>query len=326
MNRRQIILSGTMAAVTTSTANAGAAENAHGGNAGGDTVDLWPARPPGGERVTVREEIIERLAHGPMRDRFVQHVTRPNLMLFQPRTAWNGITMLLVPGGGYVRVVIDKEGVECAEWFTQRGFAAAVLRYRMPGDGWAAGADAPVHDALRALRLLRQRQLPTGSAARRIGLIGFSAGGHLCARLITELSLHYPRVDATDDAPGKPDFAVLMYPVIATTGAAAHAGSADQLRKAGVADADIARYSPQFNVTSHTPRTMLVHAGDDTSVPVENSLLMYQALQRAGVRSELHVFDNGGHGFGLRGVAGRNVAVWPELVQSWALSDDSSKT
>ncbi len=242
MNRRQIILAGSMAAFSTS-GNAASPTDP-----GGDVVDLWPAGTPGGEHVTVREEIVERLPDGPLRDRFAQHVTRPNLTLFQPRATWNGVTLLIVPGGGYVRVVIDKEGVECARWFTERGFAAAVLRYRMPADGWAAGADAPVHDALRALRILRHRQLPTGGVARRIGLMGFSAGGHLCARLITELSLNYPRQDVADDALSRPDFAVLMYPVIATTGTAAHAGSADQLRKAGVADPDIPRYSPNLNV------------------------------------------------------------------------------
>jgi len=116
-----------------------------------------------------------------------------------------------------------------------------------------------------------------------------------------------------------------MYPVIATTGAAAHAGSADQLRKSGVAEQELARHSPHLNVSGQTSPTLLVHAGDDTSVPVENSLLMYQALQSARVRSELHVFDTGGHGFGLRGVAGRNVAIWPQLVRNWALSDDIAK-
>lgn len=320
MNRRQIILAGSMAAITTSSADAASTD------VDVQTVDLWPAGTPGGEHVTVHEEIVERLPDGPLRDRFAQHVTRPNLTLFKPRTAWNGVTLLIVPGGGYVRVVIDKEGFEAADWFTQRGFAAAVLRYRMPGDGWAAGADAPVHDALRALRILRHRQLPTAAAARRIGIMGFSAGGHLCARLITELSLGYARQDAADEAVARPDFAVLMYPVIATTGPAAHAGSADQLRKAGVSEADIPRYAPHLNVTAQTPRTLLVHAGDDTSVPVENSLLMYQALHKASVRSELHVFDSGGHGFGLRGVAGKNVAAWPQLVQNWALSDDSTKS
>jgi acetyl esterase/lipase len=260
-----------------------------------------------------------------MRDRFAQHVTRPTVTWVPPRSAWNGVTLLIVPGGGYVRVVIDKEGFEAAQWFSERGFAAAVLRYRMPADGWDAGADAPVHDAMRALRVLRHRGLASGDAPRRLGIIGFSAGGHLSARLLTEPSLAYPRQDAADDLPARPDFGVLLYPVIATTGSAAHRGSADQLRKAGVADGDLARYAPPANVTPQTPRTLLVHAGDDTTVPVENSLLMYRALRAAQVRSELHVFDSGGHGFGLRGVAGRNVAIWPQLVQNWALADDAPK-
>ena len=148
---------------------------------------------------------------------------------YAPKVAYNGITLLIVPGGGYVRVVIDKEGVEAAEWFTARGFAAAVLRYRLPADGWASGADAPVHDAMRALRLLRSQPIAGGSAPGRVGVMGFSAGGHLCARLITEPDLAYPRRDSADDLSARPDFAVLMYPVIATTGAHAHAGSAQQL-------------------------------------------------------------------------------------------------
>jgi acetyl esterase/lipase len=318
MDRRQLILAGAMATLTPAISADPAPV------ATPDTIDLWPAGVPGGERVTVREEIVERLPEGPMRDRFAQHVTRPNLTLFEPKSAWNGVTLLIVPGGGYVRVVLDKEGFEAAQWFTQHGFAAAVLRYRLPADGWAAGADAPVHDAMRALRLLRRRKLSAGSP-RRFGIIGFSAGGHLCARLITEPDLRYPRQDAADDASARPDFAVLMYPVIAVTGPEAHRGSADQLRGAGVAAADLAKYSPHLNVSARTPPTMLIHAADDTSVPVENSLLMYQALHAAGVRSELHVFDGGGHGFGLRGVAGRDVAVWPTLVQNWSLSDGAAR-
>ncbi len=290
-----------------------------------DVIDLWPNGAPGADRVSVREEIIERLPDGPMRDRFAQHVTRPNLTLFRPRTKWNGVTLLVVPGGGYVRVVMDKEGFEAADWFTERGFAAAVLRYRLPADGWSAGADAPLHDAVRAVRVLRHRHLPAGEPARRIGIMGFSAGGHLCARLITEPALDYPHQDDADGLSARPDFAVLMYPVIATTGAAAHPGSADQLRKSGVAETALARYSPHLNVSSRTPPTLLVHAADDTTVPVENSLLMYQALQKARVRSEMHLFDSGGHGFGLRGVAGRTVAIWPQLVQDWANTDDTAK-
>jgi len=315
LNRRQMILAGSMAALTPTVPAAPAATSD-----GRDpfSIELWPGGAPGAERVTVREEVIERLPEGPMRDRFVEHVTNPSLTLYEPTTAFNGITLLIVPGGGYVRVVIDKEGAETAEWFAARGFAAAVLRYRLPADGWAAGADAPVHDAMRALRLLRQRRGLDGSTPARLGIIGFSAGGHLCARLATEFALEYPTRDAADDLPARPDFAVLMYPVIATTGAHAHAGSARQLLAAGVNPAELAIYSPNLKVSPLSPPTMLVHASDDTSVPVENSLLMYEALRRAGVRSELHVFDQGGHGFGLRSIAGKDVAAWPTLVENWA--------
>jgi acetyl esterase/lipase len=317
LSRRQIILAGTMAALTPA-APAAPAVAADGSDR--TNVELWPGGAPGNERVTVREQVIERLPEGPMRDRFVEHVTNPSLTLYEPRTAFNGITLLIVPGGGYVRVVIDKEGAETAEWFAARGFAAAVLRYRLPADGWAAGADAPVHDAMRAVRLLRQGRWPEGSASARLGIIGFSAGGHLCARLVTELALVYPTRDAADDLSARPDFAVLMYPVIATTGAHAHAGSARQLLAAGVSPDELAIYSPNLKVSPLTPPTMLIHAGDDESVLAENSLLMYEALRRAKVRNELHVFENGGHGFGLRGVAGKAVAAWPTLVENWVKS------
>ena len=283
---------------------------------GGVTVKVWPGGTPGAGKVTVKEALIERLPEGPVRDRFAEHVTTPLLTMFAPKGAANGITLLIIPGGGYVRVVIDKEGFEAAEWFSARGFSCAVLRYRLPGDGWAAGADAPVHDAMRAIRILRNQ--PFAGAPPRIGVMGFSAGGHLAARLITEPQLAYERGDAADDLSARPDFAVLMYPVIATTGASAHGGSVKQLLAAGVTEATLLRVSPDRNVTAGTPPTLLVHAGDDTSVPVENSLLMYSALQKAGVRSELHVFDEGGHGFGLRAVAGKDVAAWPTLVETWA--------
>jgi acetyl esterase/lipase len=290
---------------------------------GGKTVELWPGGAPGSERVTVREELLERSPDGPLRDRIAQHVTRPLMTLFEPKGTYNGITLLVVPGGGYTRVVIDKEGFESAEWFAERGFAAAVLRYRMPADGWAAGADAPVHDAMRALRLLRAR--PSGEQPGRIGVIGFSAGGHVVARLITEPELSYPRLDSSDERSARPDFAVLMYPVIATTGPSAHAGSAEQLLNSGVLREDLVWYSPDRNVNAATPRTLLIHAADDTGVVPDNSRLMYEALRKAGVPTALRVFDHGGHGFGMRGVKGLDSAAWPELVESWAMNDAPPK-
>jgi acetyl esterase/lipase len=320
MSRRQIILAGTMAALSPAS-HAVPVANVDGPDA--STVELWPGGAPGAEAVTVREEVIERLPDGPMRDRFAHHVTNPRLTLFAPRTAHNGITLLIVPGGGYERVVIDKEGVESAEWFTARGFAAAVLRYRLPADGWAARADTPVHDAMRAMRLLRARRAAGGAAPGPVGVIGFSAGGHVCARLTTEPGLTYAPRDAADELSARPDFSVLMYPVIATTGKYAHAGSARQLQAAGVSETDLPRYAPNLNVGPWTPPTMLVHAADDVGVPMENSLLMYDALRAARIRSELHIFESGGHGFGLRSVEGKSVAAWPTLVQNWAMSNAS---
>jgi acetyl esterase/lipase len=285
---------------------------------GGEILALWPAGVPGADHVRVTQALTERAPDGPLRDRIAEHVTRPLMTLFHAKGKPNGITLLIVPGGGYVRVVMDKEGYETAEWFTQRGFECAVLRYRLPADGWAAGADAPVHDAMRALRLLRQQAAAT--PGQRYGVIGFSAGGHLVARLITEPGLAYPHQDAADDRSARPDFAVLMYPVILTEGSAAHAGSVQQLLAAGVAPGRLQLLSPPANVTAQTPPTLLVHAADDASVPVANSLAMYSALHAAGVRSELHVFDRGGHGFGLRGVTGIDAAAWPQLVENWAMS------
>jgi acetyl esterase/lipase len=286
---------------------------------GGETVVIWPNGAPGARQVAVKEVQTERAPAGPLRDRIAEHVTRPLMTLFRAKGEPNGITLLIVPGGGYVRVVIDKEGFETAAWFAQRGFECAVLRYRLPADGWSAGADAPVHDAMRALRLLRSQRASAPNA--RFGVMGFSAGGHLVARLITEPGLAYPRQDEADGLSARPDFAVLMYPVILTRGAAAHAGSVKQLIAAGVAADQLERYSPQLNVSPQTPPTLLVHAADDESVPVENSLAMYSALHAARVRSELHVFDRGGHGFGMRGIIGIDAAAWPQLVENWALGN-----
>ena len=308
-----------LAAAMTASFNPAHAQPVPSGEPGGATLTLWPGGTPGADKVTAQEALIERSPGAALRDRYAEHVTKPLLTMFAPKGASNGITLLIVPGGGYVRVVIDKEGFEAAEWFSARGFTCAVLRYRMPGDGWASGPDAPVHDAMRAVRVLRNQPVKAGEAPARIGGMGFSAGGHLVARLITEPGLSYARRDAADDLSARPDFAVLMYPVIATTGASAHGGSVKQLLAAGVAESELARLSPDLNVSADTPPTLLVHAGDDATVPVENSLLMYAALQKAGVRSELHVFDQGGHGFGLRAVAGKDVEIWPALVQSWAL-------
>lgn len=287
----------------------------------GEVVVLWPDGVPGAEAVHVEEVFTERAPQGPLRDRIVQHTTRPAMALFRAKGKSNGVTLLFVPGGAYERVVIDKEGFESAEWFAERGFDCAVLRYRLPADGWKAGADAPVHDVMRALRLLRA----AGTPGLRVGVIGFSAGGHAVARTITQSATPYAAQDAADRLPFRPDFAVLMYPVIATSGPNAHGGTANQLRGAGLLGQDLLQVSPDRYVKPDTPPTLLIHAADDEAVPSENSVLMFAALRAAKVPTELHVFDEGGHGFGMRGIAGKDVAAWPELVRAWALGDAAAR-
>lgn len=287
----------------------------------GEVVVLWPDGVPGAEAVSVKEVFSERAPQGPLRDRIVQHTTRPAMTLFRPKRPSNGVTLLFVPGGAYERVVIDKEGFESAEWFAERGFECAVLRYRLPADGWNTGADAPVHDVMRALRLLRA----AGTPGMRLGVIGFSAGGHAVARAITQSAPPYAARDSADRLPFRADFAVLMYPVIATSGPHSHGGTANQLKAAGWSAADLLRLSPDQHVKPDTPPTLLVHASDDDAVPAENSLLMFAALRAAKVPAELHVFNQGGHGFGMRGIAGKDVAAWPELVRAWALGDAAAR-
>lgn len=215
LDRRQLLLAGTLAATVARNQAAPLTES------DGRIVELWPEGVPGAKQVTITETVEEATPGTLPRDRSVWKVTRPTITVFEPRSAPNGITWLVIAGGGYRRVVIDREGFDTAAWLTERGFGAAVLRYRLPGDGWPSGPDAPVNDGDRALRWLRTNG---GANARRLGVIGFSAGGHLAARLITEPDLAL-----------QPDFAVLMYPVIFTTGAAAHPGSTQRLIMAGVA-------------------------------------------------------------------------------------------
>lgn len=283
-------------------------------------IPLWPNGAPGGEAVTVTEELIVRENPWNLRDRAVTGIRTPTLSVFRPQTP-DGSAILIIPGGGYIRVVMDKEGFETGRWFTAKGATVFVLLYRLPADGWAAGADAPLQDAQRALRFIRASAAEYGIDPARIAVQGFSAGGHLAATLLTRWDrVVAAPIDAIDTVSARPDLGCLIYPVITMDPAHAHMGSQGQLLGASPSPERRAEYSPDRNARPDMAPTFLIHSGDDDAVPVANSLLMYHAVRAAGVSAEMHIFEQGGHGYGLRGVQDKPALAWPALFHRYGVS------
>lgn len=280
-----------------------------------EVVKLWPGRPPGAPAVLPQAKVVDRVATSGFQDRIVTDIGEPLMTVFRPAKP-NGAAALIAPGGGYIRVVIDKEGFEIAHRLNQAGVTCFVLRYRLPKEGWAAPADAPLQDAQRALRLIRAGL--HGVDPKRVLAIGCSAGGHVAASLATGYGRQvYAPVDAADAQSARPDLSMLLYPVIDMARPYAHAGSREALLgPSPTADAETA-YSPHAHVTAQTPPTFLVHAADDASVPLENTLGYLAALRAAKVPAEAHIFEEGGHGFGIHLARGKPAAQWPDLLVRW---------
>ncbi|MBV6790817.1 alpha/beta hydrolase [Xanthomonas euvesicatoria] len=282
-------------------------------------IALWPTPlAPGDTALPQPQRIVERSSDPAQPDRYIQQVSRPYLVVYRPKQP-NGTALLVAPGGGYQRIVLDNEGSALVPGFVDTaGITLFVLRYRLPGEGHPNGADVPLADAQRALRLIRANAARYGIDAQRVGVMGFSAGGHVAASLGTRYAARvYPPIDAADALSARPDFQLLIYPVIDMDSANAHKGSRERLIGSAPSQAQVQAYSPQLHVDAHTPPTFLLHAQDDSVVPVRNSLLMHAALLRAGVPSELHVFPQGGHGFGAASGSGLTVSAWPQLAQAW---------
>lgn len=282
-----------------------------------ETIRLWPGAAPGGERVTVTPVVTERSTDPAFHDRFARYTTEPILTVLRPARP-NGASLLLIPGGGYKWAVVDKEGLDCARVFAAAGITCFVLRYRLPGDGWAAGPDAPLQDAQRALRLVRRRAAADGLDPARVAVLGASAGGHLAGMLTARTDETYVPVDDADAVSMRPDLSILLYPVATMADPFVHAGSRREMLGETPSTDAIARYSLERMDWRDRPPVFLLHAMDDEAVPVENSLQLLTTLRAAGVKAEAHLFEEGGHGFGVRLIAGKPAAVWPELVLRWA--------
>lgn len=312
IDRRGVLAGGMVAPLLAGTARAGADP------APMTSIRLWPGEAPGLRDNSLSDHIVDRTVAGGPRDRAYDRIRTPRLDVFAADRP-NGAAVLITPGGGYARVVVDKEGYELAAWLQARGISAFVLFYRLPAQGWADPANTPLADAQRAIRLIRARAAEWRIDPARIATIGFSAGGHLCADGCTRFDRPvYTPVDAADSLSARPMLAAPIYPVVSMDPAIAHAGSRTNLLGAAPDAAAMAEHAPDRQVGKGTPPCFLVHAEDDATVPVENSLRFRAALKAVGVPVEMHLFERGGHGFGLRGAAQRPAAAWPELWHRWA--------
>jgi acetyl esterase/lipase len=232
-----------------------------------------------------------------------------------PEGGANGTAVVVFPGGGYTHLSMVKEGSDVANWLASTGVTAFVVQYRL---GPAYHHPAMLDDAQRAIRTVRARAAEWGVDPARVGIIGFSAGGHLASTAGTHFDMGAAsNADPIERASSRPDFMMLIYPVITMRGdSTTHAGSRLNLLGADPSPKLVRLLSNETQVTAQTPPAFLVHTFDDRTVPVQNSLLFYDALQRAGVAAELHVFDHGPHGFGLA-PADPVLSAWPGLAEAW---------
>jgi acetyl esterase/lipase len=269
------------------------------------TIPLWPEGVP-----NLRADATEEKST----DNRTSNIHHPSLTVYPaPAGKANGTAVIVCPGGGYVRLAMDKEGTEYAQWLNTRGITAFVLKYRMV----EYGQPAPLQDALRAIRLIRSRAAEFGVKPDRIGIMGSSAGGHLSSSAATLFDAPEGKTgNALDSVSARPDFAILCYPVITMTEPNTHAGSRKSLLGENPSPDLIARWSTENQVTSTTPPTFIFHTTEDGAVPVENALAFYAALKRNKVPAELHVFEKGGHGVGMRAGNGPT-SDWPELLEAW---------
>lgn len=242
-------------------------------------------------------------------------VSVPTLTAFFPAvTKPNQTAVVILPGGGYSHLAIDKEGTKIAEWFNTLGIPAFVLKYRLPSDLIMKNKNVgPLQDAQEAIRYVRQNAVKWNINANKIGIMGFSAGGHLASTLST----HYDDkvYESAFKVSARPDFSVLIYPVISMENEITHKGSQINLLGESPSQELIDSFSNEKKVNAKTPPAFLIHATDDTVVIPENSINYYLALKKNGVSAEMHIYEKGGHGFGL----GTNDTskFWPKQLEDW---------
>lgn len=261
-----------------------------------DPINVWPGLAPGETTRQPGEKLPPRPGESPPITRVV-NVTQPTMTVHLAAEP-NGTAAVILPGGGFSRVVPDLEGTEAAAWLNRHGVSAFVLSYRTTADSKSPGWVKPLQDAQRAMSLVRSRAEEWKIHKERIGMVAFSAGGQVGSRLLSDGGQRtYDRIDNVDDVSHRPDFAILVYPW-------------------NMYDAGKDALIEGVAASKNCPPVYIVHTDDDRSSSL-GAVLFYAGLKKLGIPAELHVYGNGGHGYGLRPVAGSQISSWPEHAAHW---------
>ncbi|MDP4223419.1 MAG: family 20 glycosylhydrolase [Bacteroidota bacterium] len=279
----------------------------------GKVIKLWPEGVPGSkidpayeEKITTTDGRITRC----------ENVVNPDLTVYLPiPEKATGTAVLICPGGGYGMLAFDHEGNAIARWLNDNGIAGIILKYRLPSEQIMKDKTiGPLQDAQEAMRIIRRNAAAWKINPNRIGVIGFSAGGHLASTLST----HYAEkvYDVKDNTSARPDFSLLIYPVVSFDETITHMGSRNNLIGTSPSEELIKHFSNELQITPETPPAFLVHSADDKAVPVMNSIRYFEGLQKNNIPAEIHIFQKGGHGYGLAPQGGTE-SSWPSLCMKW---------
>ena len=281
-----------------------------------ERLKLWPGSPPG---APARPIVANDTMNGPRgsRELWLRGVAAPEIHVFRPARP-DGSSLLSLPGGGYQFLSVQNEGLDVAQHFNAGGTTVFVLAYRLPGEGWARRDLVALQDAQRAMRLIRANAGALRIDPARLGVVGFSAGGHLAADLaVAHDERTYDPIDAADRESARPAYAGLVYPVTTLRPRGPASRSMDGLLGPNPPAARIDARSPVLRITAQTPPAFLVHAVDDPVVPLENTLDWLAACRAARIACDAHIFAEGGHGFGLHLARDLPGSRWPELFGLW---------
>jgi len=276
-----------------------------------DIIKLYPGGVPGLKVSHIRED--SQKSDGITR---VKDITQPALYAFQPIVKTSDASVIICPGGGYAILAIDHEGFEIAQWFNDRGVTAFVLKYRLPQDELFENSEIrPLQDAQQAISFVRKNAEKYGISPNKIGIMGFSAGGHLASTASTHFETQVGEI--TDpNMSVRPDFTLLIYPVITFKEANTHSGSRDNLLGVNSSDEKIDYYSNEKHVSHRTPPTFLISTADDEVSP-DNSILYFQACRKNKVPVEMHIYEKDGHGYAMKKRGLGPVETWPDRMEDW---------